>query len=323
MLKSFRLNDNISISDSIQDQTLSLEEWRISEKTVKKIRNKEIRDHPCPGCHSSKSLVFFEKWGVKYLICQDCGSIYAICAQNEINDFNKSTELLSLRESSNYQKDAFNRRIATWKDFLEWLQFRIFRFTGKKAGLSVLDYGNRYVGFIELISHHDMFASYSLYDSIIKTQYSISSTGEKRYDAILYFNKIQQSLNPLHDFLALKDRLTSDGLLFFQSRVSSGFDILTLRGLNDKIFPFEQIFIPSKEILCSLLKEAGFEILEITTPGELDVNYVYQRRKELNSDNLFTRYMFNTASPETLVEFQRFLQKNSMSSFIQIIARKR
>lgn len=89
-----------------------------------------------------------------------------------------------------------------------------------------------------------------------------------------------------------------------------------------KIFPFEHVLLPSVDGLKMLLSRAGFTMLEYSTPGRRDVEFVHDHRDSIPPDNLFLRYMIDHGDETAFAEFQRFLQKNGFSSHAQIVAKK-
>ena len=70
-----------------------------------------------------------------------------------------------------------------------------------------------------------------------------------------------------------------------------------------------------------MLEEAGFEMLEITTPGTFDWNFVKTNSAGISEKEYFLRYFMNTATPNMEAEFQRFLQQSGMSSYAQVVAK--
>ena len=64
------------------------------------------------------------------------------------------------------------------------------------------------------------------------------------------------------------------------------------------------------------------ELLEFTTPGTFDINYVKANQDGIDREYYFIRYFLAAASPTVQAEFQRFIQKAGMSSYAQIIARR-
>jgi transposase-like protein len=323
MLKSFQLNEYSSLKDVVQDEKIAQIERSLAKDFVLSQMSFHIEEFECPICHSDEHTNFFVKWGIKYLRCRHCGSIYAVCSKSFVKAYKEDSAIRDFRISKEYQDDAERMRHTNWVEFLDWLKFRFFRFNGARSNLVITDFGNRYKGFANLVIADKMFRKYQLVDSALETDYNVKQSDVEAADIIIFANRIQQSFDPVADLAALKPILKNDGIIILQSRLGSGFDILTLKGQNDKIFPFEHILLPSKEALFTILDEAGYEILEVTTPGNLDVNYVYSKKDCLLDDNIFTKYMFEHSSPETLREFQRFLQKNDLSSFVQVIARKK
>lgn len=85
---------------------------------------------------------------------------------------------------------------------------------------------------------------------------------------------------------------------------------------------YESIFLPSTNGAETLLNKAGFNILEISTPGTLDIEHVLKNSDQLKPDDLFTKYLLTQTDRYVLAEFQRFLQKSGMSSHARIIAQK-
>jgi hypothetical protein len=75
--------------------------------------------------------------------------------------------------------------------------------------------------------------------------------------------------------------------------------------------------------LTKLFEKTGFEVLDFFTPGTLDVEYVLQARDAAaQPDDLFLRRLLDEADTATLLDLQRFLQKNGLSSSARIVARK-
>ena len=130
-------------------------------------------------------------------------------------------------------------------------------------------------------------------------------------------------LQPLNFRMRLKKDLKKGGILILNTRLGSGFDILTLKGSMDSIFPYEHIMLPSRRGLEMILDKAGYELLEITTPGTRDMESVLKNKERVEESNFFIKYLLKTADRSTLADFQKFLQKSGMSSFAQVVAKVR
>lgn len=274
----------------------------------------------CPVCGQQGSY-FYSKWRVDYLCCTGCKSVYAVYDEETVEAYQKDDELLELRRSREYQQEITDNRQNVWEDFLEWIEVRAFRFMGRNKNLDIVDYGNRYEGYADVIRKASICGKYDLRESILPGGEDRIESGEA--DLVLYLDQMQQELHPSERMSELRDCLKEDGLLILNTRAGSGFDIITLKEKNSRIYPYEHILLPSVKGLVAFLERNGFEVLEITTPGVMDVKYVSDSIEGLDCSESFVRYLLEESSQFMLQEFQRFLQKACLSSFVSVIARKR
>jgi hypothetical protein len=221
--------------------------------------------------------------------------------------------MLALRDSDEYQETARIRRAQIWEEICFWIQFRAARYIGKGHGFSLLDVGDRYAGLRERLQSFS--GEYTRADTVAGVRGSA--------DVILYLTQIQYETDPAAALVKLRGALNPGGLLYLSARVGSGFDVLTLKGATDTIYPFEHTLLPSIDGLRILLEKAGCEVLEITSPGSLDTRYVLDNIDKLAGNDLFLRYLSEKCGGNTLAEFQRFLQKSNLSSHARLVARKR
>ncbi len=279
----------------------------------------EYRDAGCPFCGEKESRLFFTKWRVDYYKCPRCFGIYAGIDRKALERYKKKEALSALRLTEEYQSDTSRRRMALWKDQLDWYQFRCFRYLGKNQGLTVLDFGTRYQELIQLIKTSGLAGRYEIRNSLLA-----AGCGERAdpADVILCMDYIQQESAPLQFLQKLRGSLKENGLLFFSTRMGSGIDVLALKEKNRSIFPYEFNLLPTPKGLHILFERAGFQIVEFTTPGTLDVGYLHEQADSLENENAFLYYFLKNARAVDLAEFQRFLQKSSMSSYAQLVARK-
>ena len=105
-------------------------------------------------------------------------------------------------------------------------------------------------------------------------------------------------------------------------RSGSGFDVLTLAGESESIFPLDHICLPSPQGMTLLLEESGFQLLELTTPGLLDVQLVSRADNKIPLHQHFQRYVRQFCDEKVLERLQGFLQQNNLSSHLRVVARK-
>ena len=279
--------------------------------------------HPTPKIKSacifcgSETTWFDMVDDVYYQRCSNCYSIFASVSTGITDLYNSYQPLIDFRKSEEYQSSATQRRAGIWNDLLFWLEFRLARYStislgpdkpDLPAGLDIIDIDNRFSGFSEMIKNAKFCGSYN--------------TAEPA-DVVLFFDKFRGLSDPAKTLSQFRTKLKDNGLLVMNLRAGSGFDVLTLKGCRDILTPYEVICLPSIEGLEIILNKTGFEILETSSTGTLDVKYVQQNIECLRENDLFVHYLMKKADKSDFAEFQQFLQKSGMSSHARVIARKR
>lgn len=318
MLRSYEYTEQSYSGVQLQSNLLRDKEINLAQRISSQLDAGCKPVEKCPVCGSSEGEFFYTKWQVDYLMCKECGTVYASCTDDVVEKYKMASELLEFRRSEVYQKEVAERRQQYWEDFLEWMQIRAFRFLKRNKDLSIIDVGNRYYGYIDVIRESELCGKYKLIDSILDFH---QNDEIEQADILFYFDQMQQELDPVNRMKQLSAMLKPGGLLVLGTRAGSGFDILTLKENNVKIYPYEHVVLPSVQGLMDMFPKAGYKILEITTPGIMDIKYVKEGQRWLDNSNAFIKNLIN-AEDSVLQEFQRFLQKNSMSSFVRLIATK-
>ena len=310
------------IQKGMKENSLFEQELKLAERFTKKHAKSAVRRTSCVVCGSNKLMHFYEKWGVEYLRCADCSSIVADVWEEDLAEYILLKEMRELRLSDENQKIGSENRQQRWEELLDWLQYRTFRYCGKNTDFSIVDYGNRWRGLRQLLQESALCGKYEMRDSILVDKEQAGNYAEEPVDMVLALDYIQQKVKPVQFFREVHNSLKKDGLFILGVKVGSGFDILTLRENNKNIFPYEHVLMPSKEGISIMLTQTGFELLEFTTPGTFDVNYVKANIDGLAKDDYFMQYFFKTATPSAEADFQRFIQKSGLSSYAQVIARR-
>ena len=320
MLRSFQYTEKSYLDYKMQSDVLRNQEINIARKYVESHNKTEKEVCNCPVCKNGVGKHFYNKWGVEYVRCNECKTVYAIYEDETVTEYNNSEELLGLRLSEEYQSQITENRENVWNDFLDWLSVRSFRFMRRREGLNIVDIGNRFRGYTKCIQQSKLCGIYNLRESILQESEETIKDGEA--DIVFYLDQMQKEMRPVEKLVKIGNCLKDDGLLVLNTRAGSGFDIIALKENNEKIYPYEHILLPSVKGLMHMLEDSGYEVLEITTPGVMDVKYVMDSKDKLGDDDIFLKYLMEESNQSALQEFQRFLQKNCMSSFVCVIARK-
>ena len=193
------------------------------------------------------------------------------------------------------------------------------------------------LGFLEEINSLDLFKR----KVILDPYRSISQTysGKKGFDIIdnysmennkldahvvSAFGYIDRVFNPQEFLKDAKEMLSENGLLFLTTSTISGFDLQVLWQNSKSIFPPDRINLFSIEGLILLLESSGYEIIELSTPGQLDVELVKNamvKNKEIELPR-FVKYLLNNRDEDAHHCFQQYLQQFKLSSHVRIAAKK-
>ena len=319
MLKAYDYFEYAEGNNMNQQADLLAEETELSKSIVLSIKEKKRNNKVHCLCSNVKMEPFFEKWGIEYCRCPICYTITANVSKSEIDTFKNNDELINFRTSPHYQEEAAIYRKLDWEELLDWIYFRTYRYIEKKC-FSIVDYGNRYEFFAEKINSSRFCEKYELRNTIIE-QNKFSTDTISSADIVLHLNHLQQSISPIDDLIDAGISLRPGGLLFFSTRIGTGFDILALTK-HSKILPYDHIYLPSISMLKYIFAKAGYRILEISTPGRLDVIYVKENKDKISDKQHILKLLMEHEDKIVLQELQRFLQKSEMSSYVQIVAQK-
>ena len=276
----------------------------------------------CPFCDNKREEILFEKWGLQYALCLSDWSVGLAFLPDEdlVRQYFHDSPLAAFRASKEYQDSVTRERNYIWESLIDWIEGRIGRYIGNDQ-YRVVDWGSKFVGWLEALqkaSFIDQFWTSEPLPPIVS-----GKKDDDTVDVICLIDVIQRQTDPLGLISNVHQNLEPGGILLLTCRSGPGFDILTLREHSESIFPLDHISLPSPKGLKTLLQNAGFEIMELTTPGMLDVSYVKKSIENVAQEQYFQRYFFSQADQHTLERFQGFLQQNNLSSHIRCIAKKR
>ena len=143
-------------------------------------------------------------------------------------------------------------------------------------------------------------------------------------DVVTIFEVIDQTSRPDDLLAVVRGMLKSGGLSFMTCILSSGFDVKELGPYAQNIYPPDRLNVFSVKGIKTLVERHGFECLELSTPGILDVELVARALKDnpQMTVSAFVRDLALYQSEEVRHSFQEFLQKNLLSSYGRILIRK-
>lgn len=142
-------------------------------------------------------------------------------------------------------------------------------------------------------------------------------------DCALLFETLDRSFDPRRLLQQLVPNLKKGGLLFVTALVASGFDMKVLGSKSAYLYPPDRANCFSLKGLTQLLESSGLKLIEVSTPGVLDVEVVKAHIQQgwYSPASAFERQLLSS-EPEVLNAFQQFLQQTQLSSFARIVAEK-
>lgn len=152
---------------------------------------------------------------------------------------------------------------------------------------------------------------------VIESSFEQLERDPRTVDVITAFEVLEHIFDPEEFVDHCYHLLNEGGLLVITSPNIKGFETQVL-GDKSSTISYEHFNYFHTSSLCLLLRRFGFEIIEITTPGELDVDIV---RRNIEDTNVcpFLKYLIM----DEQIDFQKFLATNMLSSHMRVVARKR
>lgn len=260
--------------------------------------------------------------GFDYLRCPDTGSVFLA----DLPPAQEWGRLLSAVSRYRHSSDTFHAGIAQTRSAhvhgpkLEWIRSAL-RMQGieRPHALEVMTPPS------EVTALLDGCGAFSRVTTVNETDVLMSGAdaAHEPVGAAVLFESLDRVDDPAALLRAVMRRVIPGGLLFATSLVSSGFDVAVLGLKNLYLYPPDRTNCFSVRGLERLFTDAGLSLLEVSTPGVLDVEIV-QAHARLDPTlplSGFERQLL-AANAKTREAFQTFLQQHRMSSFARILGRK-
>ncbi|MDJ0811320.1 MAG: methyltransferase domain-containing protein, partial [Desulfobacterales bacterium] len=140
---------------------------------------------------------------------------------------------------------------------------------------------------------------------------------------ITAFEVLEHVLDPLSFLNAIGSQLQDHGLSMLTTLTVTGFDIQVLWDRSKSVHPPHHINLMSIAGLEKLVARSQLDLVEIATPGELDVDIVRNMANE-QTDIRLPRFVSSIIHGDDNLRnnFQSFLKTNRLSSHVRICARK-
>jgi len=290
----------------------------------------------CPACGDPRGQDAFIKRGFEYVTCAACGSLYLSPrpTPDMIERYYLDSEAVRFWSEHFYPTTAEARRARMFRPraalAAEWAT-RLGR-TGTCG-----DIGAGYGLFLDEARDTGAFGRVIGIEPNARLAASCRARGFEivelpveratdeapQLDLAVNFEVLEHVSDPLAFLTAIRGLLTPGGALVLTTLTCSGFDIQVLWERSKSVHPPHHINLLSLDGLRRLFDRAGFEVLELATPGELDVDIVRNLADEEPGLPLprFVRTLIE-ADDDTRAAYQRVLHDQRLSSHVRVVARR-
>lgn len=295
-------------------------------------------DTDCPVCkHKNNSKLEFCKYGFSHLKCYDCNTLYVSPRPPEYKLF----EYYDKYEAPNF----WTKLLTTTNNDRKYLQHlprveklkRIIEESKNEKKLFV-DLGAGNGNFSKAVDESKIFNEVLATDisdecvescknqGLITKKCTIKEFDDNTIDCIAFNDLIEHLFDPSIFINDCFDKLKENGILMLSTPNGEGFDFKILKDKTENITPPEHLQYFNPKSIKLLLEDTGFEIVDISTPGILDVSIIKRqindKKFDIKSSNEFLDFIYSLN--DTILEnsFQEFLKSNNLSSHMLVFAKK-
>lgn len=291
----------------------------------------------CPACDGMDAVYAFEKYGFTFVECGKCKTLFTnprptekhlaeYYAQSKC--YKHYNDVIFPQTEKERSQKIFAPRAKKIVDMCRQYATSAGSMVDIGAGFGTFCDEIRKLSYFERIIAvepcHALAANcrargFEVYESMVE------DLSLDNIDVVTCFELVEHLFSPHKFIVACSRLLPTGGFLFLTTPNVKGFDMVILREENDNIIAPNHINIFNPRSITSLLTKCGFEIVELETPGELDVELVWKKyiSKQVDiSEHAFLKDIFMQDNIASRKSFQNFLSKNLLSSHMMVLARK-
>ena len=332
MSESFTDND-------IRPDNLKDGQWEAQKKDIAYLHG--LQNHfvkvCCPACGKDDYEQKFEKYSFQFDCCNNCGTLYMNprASEDDLKQLYTNSEVYAYWNKYIFPASDAKRNEKIFKPRVE----RIIKICEKyNIGTDLLvEVGAGYGSFMRAMQQVDYFKRLlavepfsglaehcrSVGVDVIEDTIENVDLSKDEPDIIVCFEVIEHLFSPVDFLKACFKSLESGGILILSCPNYAGFDISLLQEVSDSIDE-EHINLFTPESIKILAERAGFKLLEIMTPGELDAEIVRNKilKSEFELEDKELKEVLIEQWEEKGRDFQKSLQKNKQSSHMWTVVQK-
>lgn len=288
-------------------------------------------DTGCPACHSEDAPHVFKHQSLNYRRCTDCETLYISPAPTEAQHLDyvvRSSAMAYWRD--NMPEEMKKSRRPMYVDRVEYVIGALERLNIEPKSCLEIGAGNG--EFAEELSERVSLERLCLLEPqdmeidvpkvhIIKAGFDALAEIDETFDFIVAFELIEHLLEPDIFLKLIRNVLKPGAPLILSTPNEKSVETRVLERSSSNIL-FDHVRLYNPDAMTRLLERNGFKVVEIQTPGQLDVERLkkhFLKHPEALEDQPALRFAL-TSGKETEVAFQGFLVDNHLSSHMRVVA---
>lgn len=291
---------------------------------------------PCPACGTTGEAAF-TKSGFTYELCPACRTLYVSPRPTAEAFVTYYTESPSSKywASTFYRQTADARRAQLWKPRARAIQAIIERYASGEPSCTVVDIGGGFGLFAEEMSklgHRQVIVIEPSPDLAAACRDKSLNVVQKFLEEVsgdelpgggkvfVSFELFEHLYSPEEFLLALMGLMSSGDLFVFTTLSGTGVDIQALWESSKSVSPPHHLNFLNPRSVRQLLTRLGLEVVEVTTPGKLDIDILANNLKDIK-DRFWINFI-EMASEVEKRQWQAMLSETGWSSHMMVVARK-
>jgi SAM-dependent methyltransferase len=288
----------------------------------------------CPAC-DAKADPAFSKHGFEYELCPECYTLF-VNPRPTAEAFAKyymEAPSSKFWATTFYKETAAARREKLWKPKAQGVRDTLQRHHA--AMHSVIDIGGGYGLFAEemrglstravtVIEPAPHLAAVCRERALPVVEKFLEHVGEadlpRGPKAFVSFELFEHLHNPAAFLGHLKQLMAAGDLFIFTTLSGAGVDIQALWQDSKSVSPPHHLNFLNPGSVRILLGRLGLQVLEITTPGKLDVDILVNSREHIK--DRFWRTFVASATEEVKQQWQNLIATSGWSSHMMVTSRK-
>jgi SAM-dependent methyltransferase len=294
---------------------------------------------PCPGCGKLERRDAFVKTGFAYVECPECATLWASPRPSaaRLDEFYRTSRSVQYWHTAFYRETAEARREHMFRPRAVALA-EIMDAHGVAPGGTFADIGAGYGIFLEEVRRLARFRDVIGIEpnpamagvcrergfAVVEKPLESVVASDLTPDVATAFEVLEHVFDPLRFLTSAARMLAPRGWLVLTTLTVSGFDIQVLWERSTAVTPPQHLNLMSVDGMRLLVERAGFEVVDLSTPGRLDVDIVANALARDPALPLprFVRTLLAASDAGVREGLQAFLRASRLSSHVRVVARK-